>query len=116
MKFTVKEKVKLSFDITANIQSIRYVFLLIFNELWAKHTTCGCQTKNICQKVTVLCFYVVGFETVHSMAWRRFNFKWERIPQARGLFLPRKKLNARDFLKSGIERLDCDTKCREQIH
>jgi len=49
MKVRVKEKVKLSFNITANADRIS--FLLMFNALWAKHKTYGCHTRIISQKM-----------------------------------------------------------------
>jgi len=44
MKITVKEKVNLSFDITAKAK-YDTIFYWYFNGLWAKHTTDGCQTR-----------------------------------------------------------------------
>jgi len=58
MKFTVKEKVNLSFDITANPSRVRYFIDIFMTVGEANHTTNGCQTSINSQEVegSTVCF------------------------------------------------------------
>ena len=45
MKFTVKGMVKLSFDITANADTTRFLIVIQWTVGKAKHITNGCKTR-----------------------------------------------------------------------
>jgi len=68
MTVTVKEKMNLSFDITANADTIRFFIDVQRTVGAAKHTMYGCQTRINSQKVegTMLWNVIIGFQTIHE--------------------------------------------------
>jgi len=53
MKITIKEKVNLSFDITANASTIRFFIVIQWTVCEAKYKTDRCQARINSQKVTI---------------------------------------------------------------
>jgi len=68
MTITIKEKVKLNFDITAYADTIRFFIDVQWTVGEAKHATYTCQMKINSQKVedTMFCNVVVRFKTIHE--------------------------------------------------